>query len=127
MISGYFEAGGGKEKVKYLTRKGLKYYVRGEFELFKMYLKHVIAISRKAAFGNRFAQGLHDGGTLSNKQKRLAVGVQFIDLNWENNHVICLGMVPLSDASAGTTTELLRKLSLERMGVPFDDAVACLT
>ena len=127
MISGYFEAGGGKGKVKYLTRKGLKYYVKGEFELFKMYLKHVIAISRKAAFGNRFAQGLHDGGTLSDKQKRLAVGIQFIDLNWEKNHVICLGMAPLSDASAGPTAELLRKLSLERMGVPFDDAVACLT
>lgn len=47
-----------------------------------MYLRHAISHARDAAEDNRFAQGLHDGGTLSDKKKRLAVGIQFIDTEW---------------------------------------------
>lgn len=91
-----------------------------------MYLRHVIASARDSASGNRFAQGLHDGGILSDKQKRLAVGVQFIDIDWEQNHAICLSISSLRDASAGPTADLLRKMALERMRVSFDEAVASL-
>lgn len=124
MLAGFFEAGGGSLECKYLTRKRLSYYIRGEFELFKIYLRRVIFRARDAAEGNRFAQGLHDRGTISDKQKRLAVGIQFIDTEWEKNHVVCIGMSPPSNASAGPTAELLRTLSEERMGVGFDKTVA---
>lgn len=126
MLGGYYEAGGGQGNPKYLTRKGLSYYVRGEFELFKLYLKYVIRHARDAAQGNRFVQGLHDGGTLADKKKRLAFGIQFIDVDWKQNHVICLAMSPLSDSSAGPTAKLLRKIAIDRMGMEFDDTIACL-
>eukprot|EP00173_Palmaria_palmata_P001025 Plantae.Rhodophyta-Palmaria_palmata.ctg15373.p1 GENE.Plantae.Rhodophyta-Palmaria_palmata.ctg15373~~Plantae.Rhodophyta-Palmaria_palmata.ctg15373.p1 ORF type:complete len:112 (+),score=17.51 Plantae.Rhodophyta-Palmaria_palmata.ctg15373:832-1167(+) len=58
MVSGFFEAGGGKGKVKYLTRAGLTYYLREEFEMFKMYLQHIIARAKESAKRNKFAQEL---------------------------------------------------------------------
>lgn len=77
--------------------------------------------------GNKFSQGLHDCGTISDKRKRLAIGIQFIDMEWEMNHVICLGMSALRDGVAQTTVGLLQSLSRERMGADFSETVACLT
>lgn len=39
-MSAFFEAGGGSGTVNILKRKGLSYYVHGEFEHFKIFLKH---------------------------------------------------------------------------------------
>lgn len=75
---------------------------------------------------NRFSQDLHNGGKIFDKRNWLSIGIQFIDADWEKNHDICLGMTPLSDGSAGPTAELLRAVSLERMGATFDDTVASL-
>lgn len=127
MLLGFHEVGGGKGTMKYLIRRGLKYWLRGEFDLFKIYLKHVVAQVRESAMGNRFGQGLHDGGTISDKKKRLAMDIQFIDPEWERNHVICFGMTPLSDGSSKPTAELLLKTSLDLVGAVFDDVVAYLT
>eukprot|EP00171_Calliarthron_tuberculosum_P008665 IDg8665t1 len=126
MLEGYYAAGGGKGKVRYLTRRGLLYWLRGEFAQFKMYFKHAIVEVSEAALGNKFGQGLHDGGTISDKQKRLAIGFQFIDAKWEQNHVVCLGMTPLNSATAENTAHLLRRISEDRMGVDFEDVVASI-
>lgn len=42
-LRAYFVAGGGQGDIKFLTRKWLIYYIRGEFSPFKLFLKHLIA------------------------------------------------------------------------------------
>lgn len=68
---------------KFLTRKSLFYYTRGELEHFKMCLKFGIARAQDAAEGNRFCQDMQDGGIFSEKRKGLANRIQFIDVKWE--------------------------------------------
>ena len=52
-----------------LSRHQLVLWVRAEFTVFLIYLKEIIAECYELSLGNPFAQALHDGGTLDNKQK----------------------------------------------------------
>ena len=42
--------------------------------------------------GNKFAQGLHDGGTLVSKRKYQALALQFIAPDWKKNLVVTIGL-----------------------------------
>eukprot|EP00173_Palmaria_palmata_P002325 Plantae.Rhodophyta-Palmaria_palmata.ctg2465.p1 GENE.Plantae.Rhodophyta-Palmaria_palmata.ctg2465~~Plantae.Rhodophyta-Palmaria_palmata.ctg2465.p1 ORF type:complete len:263 (+),score=36.38 Plantae.Rhodophyta-Palmaria_palmata.ctg2465:561-1349(+) len=121
MLRAHYEAGGGKGTMKYLNWKGLIY---GEFRLFKLSLKHLIAEAGDVAFGNKFGQGLHDEGSIFDKRKRLAIGIQLIDTQWEKNHFICLGMTPLSTDAADPTSQVFRNVSREQMGAEYDAFIA---
>ena len=73
-----------------------------------------MGVEFNATFGNKFGQGLHDGGTPKDKHKRNAAGFSFIDKDWERVHVICLGMTRIPDGTAATTASELRRVSLTR-------------
>ncbi len=53
--------------------------VRAEFDIFKLFLKTILDEKVDQAKRNRFAQAVHDGGTLTSKRKYQAFGIQFID------------------------------------------------
>ena len=42
--------------------------------------------------GNKFAQGLHDGGTLVSKRKYQALALQFVAPGWKKNLVVTIGL-----------------------------------
>ena len=66
------------EKVSVLSQVNLKNYVRGEFAVFLMFLKLIFALKYALALGNKFAQALHDGGTLVSHKKYQALALQLI-------------------------------------------------
>ncbi|KAJ1447811.1 hypothetical protein M885DRAFT_541379 [Pelagophyceae sp. CCMP2097] len=102
-----FEAGGGTGKAPFLTRRGLVTWVRAEYAVFRMFARQMMLEGREYSKGNPFCQGLNDGATLKNKDKNLAVGLEFIDPKLLQNHTICLGMVRVLD---GTNIGVARKV-----------------
>ncbi len=87
------------ETVKIVTIQYLAKWVRAEFEIFKVFLKIILDEKVAQAKGNQFALAVHDGGTLTNKCKYQAFGIQFIDPRWRKNLVICLGFERCSDGT----------------------------
>lgn len=80
----YHDAGGDNGNIRFLTRLDFVRWLKNEFTLFKIVLKHEIVQVQKAAHGNLFGQGLLNGCTISDKRKSLAIGFKLIDINWEN-------------------------------------------
>ena len=107
------DVGGGPD-TPILSRKGLIKWVRAEFAVFLIYLRYVLRCKHKQAKGNQFAQGIHDGGTLDNKQKYQALGLQFIDELWRRNWVICIAMTPCFDGTDAAVAKLLDEKCEER-------------
>ena len=63
-----------------LTVRQLILYVRTEFRVFILFVRHLVWEKGKQALGNElWAQLLHDGGTLANHVKYLALGMQVVD------------------------------------------------
>ena len=63
-----------------LTVRQLILYVQTEFRVFILFVRHLVWEKGKQALGNElWAQLLHDGGTLANHVKYLALGMQFVD------------------------------------------------
>jgi hypothetical protein len=58
-----------------LTIKSLKKWVRAEFEVLKIFSKTILDEKSVHAKGNPFAQGVHDGGTLTSTRKYQAFGI----------------------------------------------------
>ena len=93
----------------------MKEYVHAEFEVFKLFFKHIMGLAMENAKGNSFAQLLTDGGTLKNKKKYQALAVQFVDPEWKRNHVICFGF-PNSKSNTDTAVaELVSKELREKI------------
>ena len=61
-----------------MNRANLLKWVRAEYEIFLLYLRFLIKKALDFAYGNPFAQFIHDGGTLANKDKYQTGGLQFI-------------------------------------------------
>jgi hypothetical protein len=80
-----------------LSVKQLILWVRAEFAVFWTFRKEIIADCYELLLGNPFAQMLHDGGTLANKQKFQVTGLQFISPDFNKNIVVMLGMLPFSN------------------------------
>ena len=96
----------------------LKEYVRAEFDVFASFLRHLVKQKQEQALGNgRWAQLLHDGGTLDNHQKYQAFGMQMIDPEWRQNHVICVGFPQLSSGKDKDVAETLQ--------ISFDKIFGC--
>jgi hypothetical protein len=101
-------------------------WVRAEFEAFLIFLKEIIAECYEISMGNPFAQGLHDGGTLENKQKYQVYGLQFIPPDFDQNLVVMVGLLPSSNGTDAGVAELLIKTTEERTGKPMSAIVANL-
>jgi hypothetical protein len=43
-------------------------------------------------YGNPIGQAIHDGGTLADKHKYLALGMQFVLPDWDGNMAVALSM-----------------------------------
>eukprot|EP00966_Prymnesium_polylepis_P068629 1594256-Prymnesium_polylepis.1 len=72
-----------------LTAAQLDSWVEAEFEVFILFLRHILSLKVEQAQGNAFAQFIHDGGTLKNHKKYQALAMQFIAPDWDTNWVIC--------------------------------------
>ena len=80
MLQAQFVAGGGNiRNTPQLTIKSLSEYTEAEHTNFAG--RTAVALKRIFDFaeGNPFAQCLHDGATLANHKKFLALGLQFVD------------------------------------------------
>ena len=111
------------QETNILTVKALKKWVRAEFEVFQLYLKTILDEKVVAAKGNPFAQGVHDGGTLTSKRKYQAFGIQFVDAKWRRNHVICVGFERCSDGRDVVVADKFRDTLYKNSGHRFDSVV----
>lgn len=110
-------------KAKVLTVKMLKNYVKAEFSVFLLYLAFIVGDKQAHAKGNCFAQCIHDGGTLANKKKFQAFGIQFVDRLWRANFVICVGFVRCHDSSSQAVARMFKDVFLLRTHLNLDDVV----
>jgi len=116
-----FEAGGGTGKAPFLTRRGLVTWVRAEYAVFCMFARQMMLEGREYSNGNPFCQGLNDGATLKNKEKNLAVGLEFIDPKLLQNHTICLGMVRVLDGTNNGVARKVEEVSQAVLGHSYGD------
>jgi hypothetical protein len=120
MLGSYSEKPG---DVAILSQDHLKKYVRAEFEVFKVFLKVIIAEKVTQSKGNLFAQLIHDGGTLKSKKKYQGIGLQFVDSKWRCNHVICTGFLQSCDGTDEGVSAFLSGSFYERTGVDLSSVV----
>jgi len=114
------QAGGA---VVHLSQGQLKEYVRAEFRIFVRFLPFIISEKMVHAKGNAFAQGIHDGGTLTNHQKYQALGIQFIPTLSDVNFVVCVGLQRSLSSTNTIVAELFKDVCLERTGYALTDLV----
>eukprot|EP00854_Cymbomonas_tetramitiformis_P031186 gene31186-39149_t len=120
------EQGGEGMDTPILKVKDLLLYVRAEFDVFLFFLRFMIQCKHDLAKGNRFAQALHDGGTLVNKRKYQAIGLQFIDPEWRCNHVVCVGFPHSMNNRDFQVAQLLEKTVAVRTLFAFEDLVSAM-
>ena len=112
------------EKTFVLTERNLQNYVRAEFGVFLKYLDHMLHLKRADAMGNKFAQGLHDGGTLVSKKKYQALALQFIAPNWSRNLVVTITLKKSSTNRDPDVANLWKEVMDERCGgLQFEEIV----
>ena len=116
MLQSMHAAGGGKGSCPRLRKRGLSLWVRAEYDNFLHYLRFMVKKCLEHSEGNPFCQVQHDGTTLADHHKRLAVGVQFVDPISYQNHVVCLGLVPLKNNSGVTGAATLEGVVTRTMG-----------
>ena len=75
-----------------LSGHAVKDWVESEFELFRMFLKLVVNKCQVECLGNQIGQAIHDCGTLADKHKYMALGMQVIMPGWDRNMPIALSM-----------------------------------
>ena len=124
--SAYFRrmlaAGEEPDNAHVITERNLKQYVQAEFGVFKHFLKFMLWKKHDDAMGNRFAQGLHDGGTLVSKKKYQALALQFIAPEWKKNLVVTIGLKKSSKNADADIAHLWKETMDERCGgLKFDD------
>ena len=124
--SAYFRrmlaAGEEPDNAHVITERNLKQYVQAEFGMFKHFLKFMLWKKHDDAMGNRFAQGLHDGGTLVSKKKYQALALQFVAPEWKKNLVVTIGLKKSSQNADADIAHLWKETMDERCGgLKFDD------
>ena len=89
----------------------LRFWLRAEFGVFKIFISFVLAQKKAEAGGNPFAQFIHDAGTLANHHKYQAFAFQFIMAGWEKNMVVAWGF-PRSTSGTDVDVAKLAKDTL---------------
>ena len=119
MHAAQHQYGGKMGNVALLSIDQLKKYITAEYDIMIIHIKYLLALKVEQAFGNTFAQAIHDGGTLTNKKKYQAFGCQFMDPLWDRNFVVALGFVSLPDSSTETVANAFSKTFEERYSFNF--------
>ncbi|KAK3260441.1 hypothetical protein CYMTET_30596 [Cymbomonas tetramitiformis] len=109
-----------------LTIKSLKAWVHAEFTVFTLFVKFTLTKKLKQAKGNAFAQGIHDGGTLTSGKKFQVFGLQFVDPLWEHNFVLCLALKRSPLNTNAVVALIFDKTLIERTGHPLKTLVSSM-
>ncbi|KAI9330864.1 hypothetical protein BDR26DRAFT_922375 [Obelidium mucronatum] len=126
LFRGMFKALVYPEEPPVLTDKSLKLWVDAEFEIMLIFVQYMLMQKHQQAHGNRFAQFIHDGGTLDNKMKFQAMAVQFVDPNFACNHVVSIAFsASLSNTNDAVATKV-KALFKQRTGLDFEGAVSSM-
>jgi len=67
---------------------------------------------------------VHDAVTLSNKTKYYSIAIQFIDEDWDSNHVVALSFGKVTSTAAGSIAPLIQGMIKEMIGFSIDIIVA---
>ncbi|KAI9327729.1 hypothetical protein BDR26DRAFT_901199 [Obelidium mucronatum] len=110
----------------FLNAKSLTVWIQAEFEAFQKLLRYILNEKRVQAHGNPFAQLLHDGGTLQNKKKFQAIGIQFIDPQFRANHVVFVGFVASLTNTDSVVATTIQDTLKKRTGLDFDQCVSSM-
>ncbi len=97
MLQTYYTIGGVKGDDPILCTSVISRYVRGEFECFLVYCKHLGKVMLEFTEGNTFAQIVLDTDTLKNHHKCLSVGSAFMEPKHHQVLSICLSMGRIKD------------------------------
>lgn len=124
----------GSNKSRALLTSGmLEKYVRAEFVVFIIFLRFLFNKKLIQAFGNAFAQGIHDGVTLGDHKGYESLGVDVIDIDWDTKLCICIGFRQKPkrhdgsfDGSNKTVARLFDTTLQERIGHKLEDTLACM-
>ncbi|KAJ1449317.1 hypothetical protein M885DRAFT_590501 [Pelagophyceae sp. CCMP2097] len=116
-----YEASGGTGKAPFITRRGLAKWVRAEYGVFRLFSRHILLECLEYSEGNPFGQGLNDGATLKNKQKNLAIGLEFVDPKLLKNHTLCLGMVRVLDGTNAGIARKVKEVTHDVTGLDYSD------
>ena len=106
-----------------LTPEMLRNFVRGEFEVFLLFLKVIINVKFAEAMGHAFAQGLHDGGTLVSKRKYQVLALQFIAPEFKKNLLVTIGLLRSKHNKDKDVATLWKDTTLTRTGHEFSAIV----
>ena len=110
-----------------LTGKAVKEWVESEFELFRMFLKLVVGKCQVECLGNQIGQAIHDCGTLADKHKYMALGMQIIMPGWDRNMPIALSMRRMKSGTDAYQADVIKAEILRRTGYTFEEiAGACI-
>jgi hypothetical protein len=97
LINAVWQMAGGSGEAPVLCRKDLMPWVTGEYMLFVFYLNFMLQLMLEHSKGNAFAQGMHDCTTTENKRKHMAMGLELVDPNLDQNHAVCIAFTPIPD------------------------------
>ena len=75
-----------------------------------MYLKFILKTCLDYACGNPFAQFIHDGATLANKEKYQTCGLQVIEPVLKQSFCVCIGVVAQISGRDKDVAELFQGL-----------------
>ncbi|KAI9344980.1 hypothetical protein BDR26DRAFT_932541 [Obelidium mucronatum] len=110
----------------FLNAKSLSTWITAEFKVFLTLLRYILNEKQSQAHGNSFAQLLHDGGTLENKKKFQAVGLQFVDPQNQANHVVSIGFFASLINTDESIAEKLKLLLEKRTGLVFENCISSM-
>ena len=97
-------------KAPVLTLLMLKRYIFAKYEIFRKHAKDLILKARSKGSGNPFAQYIQDATTLDNKVKYLAVGLQAVDPEWLENHVIAIAFKEILSSTGQACKEVIENV-----------------
>jgi len=110
-----------------LRGPAVKEWVESEFELFRMFLKPVVSKCQVECLGNQIGQAIHDCGTLADKHKYMALGMQVIMPGWDRNMPIALSMRRMESGKDAYQAGVIEEEIKRRTGYSFQEiAGSCI-
>ena len=115
------EAGYHSKAAPTLKGQAVKKWVESEFELFRMFLQLVVNACQVECFGNQIGQAIHDCGTLADKHKVMALGLQIIMPGWDRNMAVALSVRRMESGKDVYQAKVIEQEILRRTGYTFEE------